>query len=71
MEWIKVSDRLPEKNAEVLFYIKNCGPFVGSFREWPPNKKLYWAGQTYDCYSLNFEPENVTYWMPLPSNPKE
>lgn len=73
MEWIPVSERLPDKNNPVLVYCTNTtigGGYIthiGSF-----NSGKYWF--------LRAEPGiatfpvrewQVTHWMPLPEPPKE
>lgn len=71
MNWIKVSERLPEDGANVCFYNEDRDSIFGgyfqkegtaivpnnSFRE---NLDDWW-----------FDEEKITHWMPLPDLPKD
>lgn len=57
MEWIKVTDRLPEKNQRVISYTPN----INISQE---NK----AVSIIDGYILKFAEED-TWWMPIPELP--
>lgn len=61
MEWIKVEDRLPEEEQELLMTYNNLvmeGIFSGG--------KFY-----YNPFSTLLEQEGITHWMPLPLPPKD
>lgn len=58
VEWIPVSERLPEKSGDYLVAVNN-----GAYRF--THKMYYHEGWWYD-----FDCE-VTHWMPLPEPPKE
>ena len=63
MEWISVSDRLPEDGIRVLTYADNSAMFVASRDDgWYVDTGEYY-------YSSPFT--NITHWMPLPEPPKE
>lgn len=64
MEWIKCSDRLPEKSKHVLCYYGVKSPLRGYMHEgkW----YLYFYGGVEESYM-----HNVTHWMPLPEPPTE
>ena len=63
MEWISVSDRLPEYRIRVLAYADNGAMFVAShYDDWYVD-----TGENYYSCPL----ANITHWMPLPPAPKE
>jgi hypothetical protein len=57
MEWIKVTDRLPEKNERVLRYTPNVNISQENM-----------AVSIIDGYILKFAEED-TWWMPIPELP--
>jgi hypothetical protein len=59
MEWIKCSDKLPQKDLECLIYDINKQIYNACF-----NGQYFYTGE-YDI-----EIEDVTHWMPLPEPPK-
>ena len=66
-EWIRVKDKLPEPETEVLVYrgnhfgdIMNVYTYLGN-GEWEDDYG-YWA---------RTEDDGITHWMPLPEPPKE
>lgn len=63
MEWISVSDRLPEDDREVLVW--GCGFMAIG---WCNNGKdgRYWCANDFD-----YKDGEVTHWRPLPEPPKE
>lgn len=62
MEWIKVSERLPELGERVLVCEKDFGVQVGHL-----DIKVKWQ------FSYSSFPSviKITHWMPLPNPPKE
>ena len=63
-QWISVKDRLPERNLNVLAWIK-CGTSEYVFIETAsgdPNMCSGWK---------HYNKDQVTHWMPLPAAPKE
>ena len=60
MEWIKVKDRLPEFNEEVLAYTPDGAIWMADYDPEDDGWK------TTDNYQLL---EDVTHWMPLPDPP--
>lgn len=68
-EWIKVEDKLPPINHDVLMYYKGtnscCVGFVYEMLD-----GMYWGVQL----DNNVEDDAISgpdYWMPLPEPPKE
>lgn len=61
MKWIKMSDREPPEDVEVLFCKRRA--FSG------PGSEL----DLIDCgfYNYHFNRHTATHWMPLPPAPKE
>lgn len=57
-EWIKVSDKLPEENKDVLVYDSEVGICIA------------WLDDE-DWYALGLNYVDVTHWMPLPEIPEE
>lgn len=69
-EWISVKDRLPPEETNVILFDGNevfCGNFFFS-----KNKSVCWGIQSCDsfCYG-NYEKNEITHWMPLPSSPDQ
>lgn len=69
MEWISVTDRLPENNFDVLACLKDKTILMGRYtahggKYW----KLYFSdtGLQYDTYRSS----QVTHWIQLPEPPK-
>ena len=58
-EWIPVSERLPERDVDVLTYHKNVS-FDYQYISWIDDYSGKWAG-----FVGNF-PDEVLAWMPLP-----
>ena len=63
--WIPVSERLPEKNKEVVGWYKDnpFSPFRYGIVSWNGHGWVFTYAQRYV--------DAVTYWMPLPEPPKE
>jgi hypothetical protein len=75
MEWISVTDRLPEIDIEVLVFVEgisyNTGPYkaigISYLRTWKGANET--EGIEWTCsISCN---DKVKAWMPLPLPPKE
>lgn len=62
-EWIKVSDKLPEKEQRVLIFSK----FGIEFVTFNPHEKCWDDADGDDCYR---DLDWATHWMPLPEAPK-
>ena len=62
-KWIPVTERLPEKNQEVLIFLFGEDPYIA----WHNGE--YWCTED---FRLD-EPDDwqPTYWFPLPQPPKE
>lgn len=79
MNWIKCSDRLPEKDGEYLVYVSDriwSGAmvlwFTNDFSQLYndlsyPHKGFYENDPEYGCIKY----EEVTHWMPLPEPPED
>lgn len=73
MEWISVSDRIPEYKQFVLFCVKSDQlqifylGWIESGSELKSKKDEWYADSAFDW----FDKEQVTHWMPLPEAPKQ
>jgi len=63
-EWIKCSERLPEKDQRVLYYFMVVGIHAGRF------KYGTCQGDALFASAAGFLSGDVTHWMPLPEAPK-
>lgn len=70
MEWISVSDRLPELGQRVLFYDRNGLIHVATYElsEREKWKCFMEHGAGWDGDSV--QNEHVTHWMPIPTPPE-
>jgi hypothetical protein len=77
-EWIKVSDRLPERSTPVLVYVPSIKKFqigtipiyVASLCDWKDMcNDWHFLPQEYEPNDVAFE--DVTHWMELPEVPHE
>ena len=59
--WVSVKDRLPEDGDIVLCYMEFGEQRIA---QWDESENC-WAGQLIDYHK-----EQVTHWMPLPTQPK-
>lgn len=69
MEWISVKDSLPEKNKNVLLFMKNnthSWVQIGISDDFYPS--WFVCDACLDHVEINFD-ELVTHWMPLPEPP--
>ena len=72
MNWISVSERLPEEDEVVLLRLPN-GLITGSLDDndgpcWRiGNDSIFWD----HCFNLDLNFDDVSHWMPLPEPPKE
>jgi len=66
MEWIKVEDRLPESNTQVLTFdsgwIEIC-----DFNKEDWGQEGFWLNENGGEYSTKVD---ATHWQPLPTAPK-
>ena len=60
MKWISCDFRMPKNGKDVLVYVPEVGILVGKYE-----KEGYWT--VYGTYGT----ADVTYWQPLPHEPKE
>lgn len=61
-EWLRVEERLPENNAEVLMWRKKWKiAEAGTYRN-----ACFWV---YDAIGDSYKADDITYWMPLPAPP--
>lgn len=72
LEWVKVEDRLPEKNGDYLVYIVHdeyCGCEVAFFRN------VEAGGINYSFFEISGgideNNEHITHWMALPDPPDD
>ena len=66
MNWIKCSDRLPERTVSAIVWGKNVGVREGYYNALDGFKCWMYHGNERPHF-LN----GVTHWMPLPEPPKE
>ena len=70
MKWIRVKDKVPKNEDEVLVYAPNCdvigSVLVGCYFEEDNESKEAWT--VYDFGESRLS-EKVTHWMPLPETP--
>jgi len=69
MEWISVKDRLPENNAYTLCWDGNdiyLLKFHQTSDKRNKKRKGIWDSSSEDEYF-----DDIKYWMPLPTPPKE
>jgi len=68
-EWIKCSDRLPEKPGRYLVFRPNDKKALSL----GPDTRIYYYSDTFGLgWTEDFNGENyVSHWMPLPEEPKE
>lgn len=72
MQWISVKDRLPDKEENVLFfdgdmiYIGGIGSYEEGYEE---GGKIIDFWIDFPQESIDFEWNDITHWMPLPSSP--
>lgn len=69
MEWISVSDRLPERKQDVLMYFDTGNMAVGFWYD-GDETITFWSAYTDDGWYTDCDCEPL-YWMPLPETPKE
>ncbi len=74
MEWIKVSDRLPEFDLLVITCDKKGNVYPGSLEEicacWDmKGSRMGWCFDQEQGHYASFE--EVLYWMPLPAPPEQ
>lgn len=63
MDWISVSDRLPDKEDLVLIWPCDSEHATGNLRDSDPvSFRIACCGQT---------ARDVTHWMPLPEGPED
>ena len=67
-KWISVKDRLPEPETEVLVWLKHIPNIAIYGHDKYGNLGFYFIDEY--GYRCTFRP-TVTYWMPLPEQPKE
>ena len=71
-EWISVKDRLPEfTRTEYDWYCSDWilvwngrYPRIATYEKYPEKEPQFMCGV------IDFEPKNVTHWMPLPELPR-
>lgn len=67
MEWIKVTDRLPEDDCFCLVMLKSFGTVVRYFNEFHKS----WDDESGDDHFSHAVGGKVNHWMALPSPPQE
>ena len=71
-KWIPVTERLPEKNKDVLLYFgfKHKNQAVGFWEGEEKQRIVFWRAYTDDGFYTDCD-YSPTHWMPLPQPPKE
>ncbi len=62
-EWIKCSDRMPEEGREVLACL------VAGYSD-PRARQMSFEGRVWCSGACDYDVDEVTHWMPLPSPPE-
>lgn len=73
-EWIKCSDRLPERGQEVLAYNENFNCYEVTSYNYYLTDKYEPVGELFkklEVSNLMWQNNEVTHWMPLPEPPTE
>jgi len=75
MEWIKVSDRLPDDDIDVLF-LDNCSEMHKGYYScvekcWFINTNGLSVDGNANIVNDDFDPSYITHWQPLPELLKE
>ena len=65
MNWISVTEKLPDLDVDVLVATACKNIFVLQRITIGPGAEMYWT----DFERPFFEPEDITHWMPLPALP--
>lgn len=69
--WIPVTERLPEKGADVLMYFHKSKTFASGFWHGEEDADaVYWCAYSDDGWYTDCDTP-PTHWMPLPQPPKE
>lgn len=63
LNWIPVTERMPQNFVSVLGYMTDAGPF-------PPVRECYTVGNAFFFPALK-DTHPVSHWMPMPEPPKE
>lgn len=66
MEWVKVSDKLPEPHKNVLVFDNDEGMTVAYYSQF-----VYFNLSVQGCFASGGQLYNVTHWMELPEPPKD
>lgn len=64
MEWIAVSEKLPEDHVDVIVWFKDVGADIANYDRDPG----WWSLPNRTFEQPDIEP---THWMPLPTPPSE
>ncbi len=67
MNWIKVTDKLPESDNSFLVYDTYNGVVVRPFNKF----HNCWDDEDGDDYYCDAVGGKITHWMPLPNEPKQ
>jgi hypothetical protein len=70
MNWIKVSDRLPNEGQAVWYYFDICGVYHGEYQRTPIDD--FMPDAYMDCFfsESGFLCDDVTHWMPYSDGDK-
>lgn len=72
MDWIKVSDKVPEEGQRVIYYFEHTGISIGKYKKTMIADEE--TGEVWDYFDTfhghdGFLSDDVTHWMPLPEAP--
>ena len=66
ISWFKCHERLPQEDKEVIFYEKEIGKIIGTYK----SEKVFCAG--FFTKDIIFYPlSDITHWAYTPGNPED
>ena len=69
MDWINIAIRQPGHNEEVLVTDGDIVTAAQADRQFYQDGRIRWSGWGFSGYEWEYDFEEITHWMPLPSPP--